>query len=125
MKIQVVAASDGTSLWLSRATPGRPHGLTAARAHGIVQTCLTSQFLVLADRVYQGAGARTPYYRHHELPAHYQQYNRDHARLRSPGERALARLEQWRLLRQTRCSTNRVGRIAAAIHTLLTRQYTG
>ncbi|MFI2458263.1 transposase family protein [Streptomyces sp. NPDC019539] len=34
--------------------------LTAARAHGIVQACLTRQILVLADRAYQGATVRTP-----------------------------------------------------------------
>ncbi len=61
--MQVIARSDGTTLWFSRALPGRTHDLTAARAHGIVQACLTRQILVLADRAYQGAGAtvRTPY----------------------------------------------------------------
>ncbi|MDR6981375.1 hypothetical protein J2X68_008118 [Streptomyces sp. 3330] len=61
MNVQVIAAPDGTPLWFSRATPGRTHDLTAARAHGIVQACLTRQILVLADRD-QGAGAtvRTP-----------------------------------------------------------------
>ncbi|BFO19688.1 hypothetical protein SHKM778_60760 [Streptomyces sp. KM77-8] len=62
MNVQVIARPDGTPLWFSRATPGRTHDLTAARAHGIVQACLTRQILVLADRAYQGAGAtfRTP-----------------------------------------------------------------
>jgi hypothetical protein len=63
MNVQVIARPDGTPLWFSRATPGRTHDLTAARAHGIIQACLTRQILVLADRAYQGAGAtvRTPY----------------------------------------------------------------
>jgi len=71
MNVQVVARPDGTPLWFSRATPGRTHDLTAARAHGIVQACLTRQILVLADRAYQGAGAtfRTPYYHHNEHPS--------------------------------------------------------
>ena len=30
MNIQVVTTPDGTPLWFSRATPGRPHDLTAA-----------------------------------------------------------------------------------------------
>jgi hypothetical protein len=74
MNVQVIAAPDGTPLWFSRATPGRTHDLTAARAHGIIQVCLTRQILILADRAYQGAGAtdRTPYYGHRELPQHYQ-----------------------------------------------------
>ncbi|ANZ13674.1 transposase IS4 family protein [Streptomyces noursei ATCC 11455] len=83
MNVQVIAAPDGTPLWFSRALPGRTHGLTAARAHGIVQACLTRHILVLADRAYQGAGStvRTPYKNHQQQPEHYQQFNRDHARL--------------------------------------------
>jgi hypothetical protein len=92
MNVQVIARGDGTPLWFSRATSGRTHDLTAARAHDIIQACLTRQILILADRAYQGAGAtvRTPYYHHHEQPERYQKFNRDHARLRAPGERAFA-----------------------------------
>ena len=113
MNVQVVATPDGTPLWFSRALPGRTHDLTAARAHGIIEACLTRQILVLADRAYQGAGAtvRTPYYNHHEQRAHYQQFNRDRASPRAPGERAFARLKSWRILRRARCSTNRIGTI--------------
>ncbi|WP_078908104.1 transposase family protein [Streptomyces vietnamensis] len=127
MNVQVIARPDGTPLWFSRATPGRTHDLTAARAHGIVQVCLTRQILVLADRAYQGAGAtfRTPYYRHREQPSLYQQFNRDHARLRAPGERAFAQLKSWRLLRRARCSTRRISTIVQAVHTLLTCNYSG
>lgn len=107
------------------ALPGRTENPTAARAHGVIENCLTRQILILADRAYQGAGAtvRTPYY-HHELPRHHQRYNRNHARLRAPGERAFAQLKTWRLLRRGRCSTNRIGRIAA-VHTLLICGYRG
>jgi hypothetical protein len=127
MNVQVIAAPDGTPLWFSRALPGRTHDLTAARVHGIVEACLTRQILVLADRAYQCAGAtvRTPYYNHREQPAHYQQFNRDHASLRAPGERAFARLKSWRILRRARCSTNRIGAIVTAIHTLLTCENPG
>lgn len=70
MNVQAIARPDGTPLWFSRATPGRTNDLTAARAHGIVQACLTRQILFLADRAYQGAGAtaRTPCYRPREQP---------------------------------------------------------
>ncbi|WP_179199777.1 IS5 family transposase [Streptomyces sp. NRRL B-24572] len=127
MNVQVIARPDGIPLWFSRATPGRTHDLTAARAHGIVQACLTRQILVLADRAYQGAGAtvRTPYYRHREQPEPYQRFNRDHARLRAPGERAFALLKSWRLLQRARCSTRRIGTIVQAVHTLLTCSYSG
>lgn len=101
MNVQVIARPGGTPLWFSRAPPGRTHDLTAARAHGIVQACLSRQILVLADRAYQGAGAtfRTPYYHHGEQLEHYQEFNRDHAKPRAPGERAFAQLKTWRLLR--------------------------
>jgi hypothetical protein len=89
--------------------------------------CLTRQILVLADRAYQGAGAtfRTPYYYHSEQPEPYQQFNRDHARLRAPGERAFAQLKTWRLLQRARCSTRRIGTAVQAVHTLLTCTYSG
>jgi hypothetical protein len=111
----------------SLATPGRTHGLTSARAHGIVQACLTRRILVLAGRAYQGAGAtvRTPCYGHRDLPDHYRRFNRDHARLRAPGERASARLKSWRVLRRVRCSTRRTGRTVQAVPVLLTCDYTG
>ncbi|MFE5947497.1 transposase family protein [Streptomyces sp. NPDC056480] len=127
MNVQVIARPDGTPLWFSRAAPGRTHDLTAARAHGIVQACLTRQILVLADRAYQGAGAtvRTPYKNHREQPERYQQFNRDHSRLRAPGERAFAQLKSWRILRRARCSTRRIGTVIQAVHTLLTCSYSG
>ncbi|MGW2370465.1 transposase family protein [Streptomyces sp. NPDC001667] len=127
MNVQVIARPDGTPLWFSRALPGRTHDLTAARAHGIIQACLTRQILVLADHAYQGAGAtvRTPYYGHREPPDHYQRFNRVHARLRAPGERAFAQLKSWRILRRAQCSTNRISRLIQAIHTLMTCENRG
>ncbi|WP_346186911.1 transposase family protein, partial [Streptomyces osmaniensis] len=62
---------------------------------------------------------------HREQPARYQEFNRDHARLRAPGERAFAQLKSWRLLRRARCSTRRIGTIVQAIHTLMTCDYSG
>ncbi|MFD9633499.1 transposase family protein, partial [Streptomyces violascens] len=86
---------------------GRTHDLTAARAHGIVQACVTRQVPVLAGRACRGAGAtvRTPRYRHREQPEHYRQGNRDPAWLRACGERAFARLKRWRVFRKAPCST--------------------
>lgn len=57
MSVQALTRFDGTPIWYSRTLPGRTHDLTAARAHGVVQTCLSRQILVLADRAYRGAGA--------------------------------------------------------------------
>ena len=64
INLQVVARPDGTPLWFFRATPGCTHDLTAARAHGIVQACLTRQILVLADRGLPVRRRRRP----HPLP---------------------------------------------------------
>lgn len=125
MNVPVIARPDGTPLWFSRATPGRTHDLTAARAHGILQARLTRQILVLADRAYQGADAtiRTPYCRDREQSAHCQEVNRDHSRLRAPGERAFAQLKSRRIMRRACCSTRRISRTVQAIHTLLTCVY--
>ncbi len=119
MNVQVIARPDGTPLWFSRALPGRTHDLTASRAHGVIQACVTRQVLVLAGRAYRGANGtvRTPYYGR-DLPEKYAQFNRDHARLRAPGERAFARLKQWSILRKARCSTNRIGQTVATVHAL-------
>ncbi|WP_435797968.1 hypothetical protein [Streptomyces klenkii] len=48
---------------------------------------------------------------------HYQQCNRDYARLRAPCKHAPARLKPWRILHRARCSTNRISRTVTAIHT--------
>ncbi|MFD9632909.1 transposase family protein, partial [Streptomyces violascens] len=88
-------------------------------AHGVIQACLSRQTLILADRAYRGAGAtvRTPYYGR-DLPSRYAQFNKDHARLRAPGERAFARLKSWRIFRKAHCSPNRISRTVAAVHAL-------
>ncbi|MFD9634896.1 transposase family protein [Streptomyces violascens] len=102
------------------ALPGRTHDLTSARAHGVIQTCLSRQILVLADRAYRSASATvrtTPYYGR-DLPKKHAQFNRDHARLRAPGERAFARLKQWQIFHKARCSTTRVSRAVAAVHAI-------
>ncbi|CAL9341600.1 IS5 family transposase ISSro1 [Streptomyces sp. enrichment culture] len=53
MSVRVVAAPDGTPPWFSRALPGRTHDLTAARAHGVIQSRPSRQPLVLAGRAHQ------------------------------------------------------------------------
>ncbi|CAM5293712.1 hypothetical protein J2S52_005540 [Streptomyces sp. DSM 41037] len=80
-----------------------------------------------ADRAYQGAGTtfHTPYYHHGEQPEQYQQYNRDHACLRAPGERAFARLKSWCVMHRACSSTRRISRTVQVIHVLLTCDYSG
>lgn len=42
-------------------------------------------------------------------------HNRDHAKIRSLGERAMATLKCWRLLRKLRCSTTRITALVRAV----------
>lgn len=69
----------------------------------------------------KGAGAtvRTPYPHHMQLP-YYQQFDRDHARLRAPRERAFALLRTWHILRRARRSTHRISTIIPTVHALQT-----
>ena len=48
--------------------------------------------------------------------------NSEHAKLRSPGERAIAQLKNWRILRKLRCCPQRAGEIARAVLTLQLRE---
>ncbi|MGW1617241.1 transposase family protein [Streptomyces sp. NPDC002285] len=125
MNVQVITRPDGTPLWFSRATPDRTHDLTAGpRPRHHPNLSHPPDPRPGRPRL-PGCRRYRPYYHHRELPEHYQQYNRDHARLRAPDERAFARLKSWRLLQRARCSTHRIGKAVAAAHTLSTRQYPG
>ncbi|MFJ3144968.1 transposase family protein [Streptomyces halstedii] len=117
MNVLVIARPDDTPPWLSRATPGRTHDLTAPAPTASSKPASPGRSSSLADRAHQGAGStvRTPYHRHRGQPEHYQEFNRDHARLRPPGERALAQLKSRRLLRRARCSTCLFGTILQAV----------
>src|SRR5690606_4155614 len=77
----------------------------------------------LADKGYQGAGAPliTPY-KGKGKPESQKDANRAHARLRGPGERAIAQLKTWRILRKLRCCPHKAGRLAKAIHVLQDRE---
>ncbi|MEV5568812.1 transposase family protein [Spirillospora sp. NPDC052269] len=68
MNLQVIAAPNGTIVWVSGALPGSVHDMTAARIWGIPRTLATVGFLVLADKVYQGAKRTAT----HPLPRHRQ-----------------------------------------------------
>jgi hypothetical protein len=81
--------------------------------------------MVFADKAYQGAGGgiRTPFKRHHlrsPLSVRQEQVNRDHARIRAVGERAVATLKTWKVLTKLRCCPRRATAIVQAILTLHT-----
>ncbi|GAA3035911.1 hypothetical protein GCM10020000_11800 [Streptomyces olivoverticillatus] len=123
VNIQAITGEDGTILWFSPALPGRTHDLTAAREHEVVSTCEELGIAVLADKGYIGAGwlGRDPVQGRHGLRTHrkkLRRFNKVHARLRAPVERAFARLKSWRIFRHARCSPNWLSSVTAAILTL-------
>ena len=123
MNLQIVATPDGDIVWVSGALPGATGDLTAARIWGILRQLEAAGLITLADKGYQGAGAPliTPY-KGKGKPESQKDANRAHARLRGPGERAIAQLKTWRILRKLRCCPHKAGRLAKAIHVLQDRE---
>ncbi|GAA1558933.1 transposase family protein [Actinomadura kijaniata] len=123
MNLQVIAAPDGTIVWVSGALPGATHELKAARIWGLLRALEAAGLLALADKGYHGAGEPllTPY-KGRNKPERLKDANRSHARLRGPGERANAQLKSWRILRKLRCCPHRAGFLAKAIHVLQARE---
>nr|WP_259332903.1 transposase family protein [Streptomyces anthocyanicus] len=69
-----------------------------------------------ADKAYQGAGQATrPPIRGKHLRGRRRRHNQDHAKIRSLGERAMAILKSWRLLRKLRCSTTWITAVVRAV----------
>ncbi|SCD34240.1 Helix-turn-helix of DDE superfamily endonuclease [Streptomyces sp. PpalLS-921] len=116
MNVQVLANPAGRLMWASDALPGAVHDLTAARAHGIPAALTADDIKCWADKAYQGAGpaVRVPF-RGKNLRGWRRRHNRDHAKIRSLGERAMATLKCWRLLRRLRCSTTRITAVVHAV----------
>lgn len=119
MNVQVLADPAGRLIWVSDALPGATHDLTAARAHGIPAALAADDITCWADKAYQGAGPaiRVPIRGKH-LRGWRRRHNRDHAKIRSLGERAMAILKSWRLLRKLRCGTTRITAVVRAVVTL-------
>ncbi|MFF8917583.1 transposase family protein [Streptomyces sp. NPDC015032] len=116
MNVQVLADPVGRLIWASDALPGATHDLTAARSHGIPAALAADNIKCWADKAYQGAGRaiRVPIRGKH-LRGWRRRHNQDHARIRSLGERAMAILKSWRLLRKLRCSTTRITAVVRAV----------
>lgn len=74
--------------------------------------------LCWADKGYQGAGGmvRVRYRGRWEmLSAGQRAFNLSHAKIRALGEKAIATLKTWRLLRKPRCSTTRITGLIQAV----------
>jgi hypothetical protein len=116
MNVQVLTDPLGRLLWASPALPGSTHDLTAARQHGIIEALADAGLKCWADKAYQGAGGsvRVPF-RGRCLKRWKRRHNTTHAKIRCLGERAMATLKDWRLLRKFRCSTNRITDVVKAV----------
>ncbi len=112
VNVQVIADPAGRLIWASPALPGAVHDLTAARDLGIIDGLTNREVMTFADKGYQGAGGsvRTPFKRHRHRPRlsrRQKAVNRDHARIRALGERAVATLKTWKILVTLRCCPRR------------------
>jgi hypothetical protein len=57
--------------------------------------------------------------RYRRLSAAQRQVNTAHARMRGPGERVNAELQNWKILRKIRSYPNRASELVAAVQTLM------
>jgi hypothetical protein len=119
VNVQVLADPAGRLIWVSPGLPGSAHDLTAARTCGLIDALAQLDPKTYADKAYQGAGAhvRVPY-RGRGLPERFKAVNRSHAKIRALGERAVATLKTWRILRRYRGCPTRITNIVAAVLTL-------
>jgi hypothetical protein len=120
VNVQVIADPAGRLVWASPALPGAVHDLTAARTLGIIDGLNSANVMTFADKGYQGAGGsiRTPFKRHRHRPRlsrRQKAVNRDHARIRALGERAVATLKTWKVLVKLRCCPRRATATVQAI----------
>jgi len=123
VNVQVLADSRGRLLWASPALPGSTHDLTAARRHGVITALIKFGVACYADAAYQGAGpvvAVAFRRRPKRLSRNQKAVNRNHARNRAPGERAVATLKTWKVLSKLRCCPRRATAIINAIRVLQT-----
>ncbi|KUL39428.1 transposase family protein [Actinoplanes awajinensis] len=120
VNVQVIADAAGRLVWASPALPGSIHDLTAARTHGIIDALTSADVMTFADKGYQGArgSVRTPFKRRRfrpKLSRRQKTVNRAHAKIRAPGERAIATLKTWKILSKLRCCPRRATAIVQAI----------
>jgi hypothetical protein len=119
--VQAVLAPDGFPLWVSEASPGSTHDITAARMQVLATLRpFTKRMPVLADSGYEGAGHGILVPTKHpaagsELDIDTRTRNALLRSLRCLGERGFAILTQrWRVLQHITLSPSRIGKIMKA-----------
>ncbi|WP_262391568.1 transposase family protein [Nocardiopsis sp. CNR-923] len=123
MNIQVVSAPDGEPLWTSWSLPGAVHDTKAARVWKITERLQAAGLIGLGDKGYVGLSEVVfcPF-KGRGKPQWKKDANSAHAKLRAPGERAIAQLKNWDVLRRLRCCPHRVGQITRAVLVLQLRE---
>lgn len=123
MNIQVVSAPDGEPLWTSWSLPGAVHDTKAARVWKIAERIEAAGLIGLGDKGYIGlADVVFCPFKDRGKPRWKKKANSEHAKLRSPGERAIAQLKNWDILRRLRCCPQRAGEITRAVLVLQLRE---
>jgi hypothetical protein len=124
--VQVISSPSGGIVWVSGRLPGAVHDLRAARIWGIVRELAATGLVVLAGKGYLGAGGHVHMpCRGRDKPASQKAASRAHARLRTPGGRAIAQLKTWHLVRKLRCCRRQAGPPARAVHVRRARGIAG
>lgn len=127
--LQGLVDAHGDLVWISDGLPGSVQDLAAAHHHGIIHLAAQADLFVVADLAYVGAGPHvlTGYRRIPGKDRSPGQKAANHAlaSLRARNEHGFAPLKHWRILQRARCCPRKIGHIAKAIHTLLTRVQAG
>ena len=101
----------------------RPNDTVAVRADQISEAAEHADIELIADLGYHGADGtvRTPVKRKpgRGLSPRDRRANREHARVRCPGERGFAQLKAFKVLRRVRISPGRITTLARSIHTVI------
>ena len=120
---RVVAAPNGEPLWTSWSLLGSVHDTRAARVWKIAERIKAVRLLDLGDKGYVGLSQVVfcPF-KGQGKPRWKKDPNSEHAKLRSPGERAFAQLKNRDVLRRLRCCPHRSGEISRAVPVLQRRE---
>ncbi|GAA1447077.1 hypothetical protein GCM10009602_35380 [Nocardiopsis tropica] len=106
------AHPDGEPLWMSWSLLGSVHDTRAARVWRIAEPIKDSGLIGLGDKRYVSLSkAVLCPFKGRGKPQWKKDANSEHAKLRSPGERAIAQLKNWDVLRWLRCRLHRAGEI--------------
>ncbi len=122
MNVQVVAAPDGEPRWPSWSLLGSVHDVRAARVWRIAER-IAAGLLGPGDKGYVGLSQVVfcPF-KGRGNPQWKKDANSDHVKLRNTGERAIAQIKNWGVLRRLRCCPYRSEEITRAVLVLQLRE---